>query len=58
MRTTEIRQDNAHTKETQTEQINLGKGLKFTPTPQKPNSKELKEDLAAFTRKVRLLEYF
>ena len=34
---------------TETEQSILGKGLKFTPTPQKPNSQELKEDLAAFT---------
>lgn len=32
--------------------------MKFTPTPQKPNCQELKENLAAFTRKIRLLEYF
>ena len=43
---------------TETEQSFLGKWLKFTPTPQKSNSQELKEDLAAFTQKVRPLEYF
>ena len=32
--------------------------MKFTPTPQRLNSQELKEDLAEFIRKIRLLEYF
>ena len=31
--------------------------MKFTPTP-KPNNSELKEDISAFGRKLRLLEYF
>ena len=36
----------------------LEKGLKFTPTPSRSNSQELKEDVANFNRKLRLLEYF
>ena len=36
----------------------LEKGLKFTPTPTKPNIQELNEDRMEFTRKVRLVEYF
>ena len=34
------------------------KGLKFTPTPQRNNALELKEDLYEFTRKLRLLDFF
>ena len=36
----------------------LEKGLKFTPTPLKPNIQELNEDITEFTRKIRLVEYF
>lgn len=43
---------------TDTEQKILEKGLKFTPTPEKENSQELKEDLFEFERKLRLAEYF
>lgn len=32
----------------------LEKGLKFTPTPEKENSYELKQDLFEFERKLRL----
>ena len=42
----------------QTEINLLEKGLKFTPTPVKTDSQEITEDLAEFTRKVRLAEYF
>ena len=43
---------------TDAEQKLLEKGLKFTPTSEKENTQELKEDLFEFTRKVRLAEYF
>ena len=36
----------------------LEKGLKFTPTPLKPNIQELNEDITEFTRNIRLVEYF
>lgn len=36
----------------------LEKGLKFTPTPEKENSYELKQDLFEFERQLRLAEYF
>ena len=36
----------------------LEKGLKFTPTPLKPNIQELNEEITEFTRKIRLVEYF
>lgn len=36
----------------------LEKGLKFTPTPCKSNNQEIQEDIAEFTRKIRLAEYF
>ncbi|KAL4223531.1 hypothetical protein ACF0H5_017002 [Mactra antiquata] len=36
----------------------LEKGMKFTPTPVKSNVNEIKEDLAEFTRKIRLAEFF
>ena len=36
----------------------LAKGLKFTPTPDRPNKQELHEDVLEFTRKLRLIEYF
>ena len=36
----------------------LEKGLKFTPTPLKPNIQELNEDITEFTRKIQLVEYF
>ena len=34
----------------------LSKGLKFTPTPQKKNYNEIKDDISKFTRKLRLTE--
>ena len=43
---------------TNAEQKILEKGLKFTPTPEKENSYELKQDLFEFERKLRLAEYF
>ena len=36
----------------------LEKGLKFAPTPTKPNTQELNKDIMEFTRKIRLVEYF
>ena len=36
----------------------LSKGLKFTPTPAKTNSKEIENDINEFTRKIKLAEYF
>ena len=35
----------------------IGKGLKFTPTPNR-NIIELKKGIGVFTRKLRLREYF
>ena len=43
---------------TDSEQKILEKGLKFTPTPERGNQQELKEDIFEFTRKLRLAEYF
>ena len=42
----------------ETETKLLERGLKFTPTPTKPNIQELIEDRMEFTRTVRLIEYF
>ena len=36
----------------------MKKGLKFTPTPTRINTEELRADLKSFTRKVRLAEFF
>ena len=36
----------------------LEKGLKYSPTPTKPNIQELNEDIMEFTRNIRLAEYF
>ncbi|MEW8548114.1 MAG: hypothetical protein AB2693_31815, partial [Candidatus Thiodiazotropha sp.] len=36
----------------------LEKGMKFTPTPEKQNLQEIKEDMAEFNRKIRLKEFF
>ena len=36
----------------------LEKGLECTPTPEKENSHELKQDLFEFERKLRFAEYF
>lgn len=36
----------------------LLKGLKFTPTPEKPNENELQTDLNEFFRKLKLREFF
>ncbi|MCG7874810.1 MAG: GIY-YIG nuclease family protein [Candidatus Thiodiazotropha endolucinida] len=33
-------------------------GLKFTPTPEKNNPREVNDDVTEFVRKIRLLEYF
>ena len=43
---------------TNTEIKLLEKGLKFTPTPLKPNIQELNENITEFSRKIRLVEYF
>ena len=43
---------------TETEKNILKKGLKFTPTPSKKDTEELKKDISEFTRKIRLAEFF
>ena len=43
---------------TQNETKRSERGLKFTPTPTKPDIQELNEDRMEFTRKDRLVEYF
>ena len=36
----------------------MEKGLKFTPTPTKPNTDEINQDLFEFTRRIQLAEFF
>ncbi|XP_029641330.1 uncharacterized protein LOC115216271 [Octopus sinensis] len=36
----------------------LSRGLKFTPTPQYPNLREIQDDISHFCRKLRLTEEF
>ncbi len=43
---------------TETERSLLLKGLKFAPTPGEPNLQEIKQDLKAFFRKLKLRDFF